>query len=285
MTSPEILLKHCTGCGAKYPATSEYFFRQSTCRDGLTPRCKECIKRQNKEWKKEHPEKCREYSRGYKERNRGKEKQRGKERYWKNTAKAREYNRNYHREHREEILQRQKRNYWQNPDKARAYGRKWRADHIEQYRQRHREQQREYRRKYGFKVKQSKSAYQKRSKHIVNAAVSRREARKKSLPAAFTGKDWERCLAYWGNCCCVCGNQQGFWSPLCMDHWIPLTSPDCPGTIPKNIVVLCRECNSSKNNHPAEEWLIIKVGKHKAREILTRVEAYFEWVKNQTKDE
>lgn len=47
MTTTEILQsagKNCTACGDEFPATAEYFSRQSAAKDGLQPWCKICAK-------------------------------------------------------------------------------------------------------------------------------------------------------------------------------------------------------------------------------------------------
>lgn len=108
--------------------------------------------------------------------------------------------------------------------------------------------------------------------------------RKRSLPNTLTVDNWLKCLEYWHGCCAVCGGQLrdlfGYVEPN-IDHWIPLNSPDCPGTIPTNIICLCESCNKSKGDAPANQWLISRYGKRKANTILKRIEAYFEWIKQQ----
>jgi hypothetical protein len=41
------------------------------------------------------------------------------------------------------------------------------------------------------------------------------------------------------------------------------------------------DCNNIKRDRMPEDWLIERYGREKAREILKRIEAYFEWVKSQ----
>ncbi len=112
----------------------------------------------------------------------------------------------------------------------------------------------------------------------------RRMARKRSLPDSFTHLDWERALSYFHGCCAVCGRQLydlfGHREAEA-DHWIPLVSPDCPGTVASNIVPLCGGvggCNNSKSTKNAKEWLTSKFGNRKAHEIECRIQTYFKWV-------
>jgi len=47
-------MKTCTKCRKEYPATSDYFYRDSHTQDGLKPSCKDCNKLQkNNKRKKE----------------------------------------------------------------------------------------------------------------------------------------------------------------------------------------------------------------------------------------
>jgi len=110
----------------------------------------------------------------------------------------------------------------------------------------------------------------------VRENVRRRRSRKHSLPHTFTVETWEACLNYFHGCCAYCGAQRDFWSPLHQDHYIPLTTPDCPGTIPTNIVPACRTCNSSKKDANPLEWLTRKFGKRQAKVIAARIQAYFD---------
>lgn len=115
----------------------------------------------------------------------------------------------------------------------------------------------------------------------------RRRARVRNLPYAFTIVHWQRALDYFNGCCAVCGRplRDLFGShTAATDHWIPLASPDCPGTIPTNIVPLCHGvggCNTRKQDKDAYKWLIEVFGKRRAREILNRVESYFAWIREQ----
>jgi hypothetical protein len=106
----------------------------------------------------------------------------------------------------------------------------------------------------------------------------RRRARRKNLPATYTRVQWEYATRYWQNACAVCGAQEGLWWTLAMDHWIPLASPKCPGTVAWNIVPLCdglTGCNTHKNAREAALWLQEKLGKTKAVRKLREIEIFF----------
>lgn len=156
---------------------------------------------------------------------------------------------------------------WRDPEYIKAYQRKyqrkWYSDNREKI------------------LKQAKSRHgkdpAKRQAHMVNY-----RAKKANLPSDFTSTDWEACLTYWGYCCAACGRPQGLFHVLAQDHWIPLTSNECPGTIPSNIIPLCHGedgCNNSKSNRNAEEWLPYRLGKNKAKKRLALIKEYFDKVR------
>lgn len=123
-------------------------------------------------------------------------------------------------------------------------------------------------------------AYSKK-KAFWQAASARKAARKRNLPATLTTAEWQYALDYFDNQCAVCGCSN---RKLALDHWIPLSDPrtDNPGTVAKNAVPLChdrRGCNIGKRNKPAEQWLSQRYGDSHAQEILRRIQAYFDSLK------
>jgi len=115
-----------------------------------------------------------------------------------------------------------------------------------------------------------------RDQNMVN--IHRRRTRKYAKPHTFTVDDAQFARTYWQQRCAVCGTEEGFWWKLQMDHWIPLSHPDCPGTVPTNMVPLCgglTGCNQSKSRRMPEPWLKQKFGPRKAAAILRRIEAFF----------
>ncbi len=116
----------------------------------------------------------------------------------------------------------------------------------------------------------------------VNAIGARRYERKRITPNVFTETDWQTCLSYFGHRCAVCGRPQGLWHTISKAHWIPLASPECPGTIPTNIIPLCNGidgCNNSQLANAPETWLTKRYGKYKATKIIQRVNQYFALMK------
>lgn len=266
MTS--IPLKRCTKCGEEFPATTEFFhFLKGKPRS----HCKRCRCEDQREYCAAHPEETaiRKWE-------------------WEN-------------KNREKVNSRLRKYAADNPEKVRESKRKSakkQASQIAESRNRP-------------EAKKKKREYDRRRYSANSEAVIRRvrqwdlnnpakvalqsqavRTRKHGLPFSFTDEDWQRCLEYWGHKCCICGNPPDLWHVLAREHWIAVTDPrsDNPGTVPWNILPMCHSrkgsrgmagCNNSKHNKDPEQWLIETFGKRKARQILKRIQAYFEWVRNQ----
>lgn len=155
------------------------------------------------------------------------------------------------------------------PEKARLY---------EQRRDKERNKQRaaEYRAKYPEKVRESMRRSQQKHPETFRLGTQRRRARKRQLPDTFTREDWAQCLEWWNGCCAYCGTQQGFWTKITADHFIPLSADCSPGTVRENMIPACLSCNSSKHTRDATEWTVKKFGQRQAKRILERIQSYFD---------
>jgi hypothetical protein len=112
----------------------------------------------------------------------------------------------------------------------------------------------------------------------VLAHCTSRRLRKRALPWTLTPEDIRFCRQFFYYACAVCGREEAFDAVIAMDHWIPLSSPDCPGTTPLNTIPLCHGengCNNSKGTKEPQAWLIQRFGTRQAAKILTRIERYF----------
>lgn len=194
---------------------------------------------------------------------------------------------------------------------AKARTRQWTADNSERnkarskaryvakkpeyqaYRKRNadkiREEKRAWRKANPDLVKKHKSESQKRHRAAANArsrkfahanpvkiriGVERRRARKRSLPDTYTSDEWLFALQYFGHACAYCGSPER----LTADHFIPLNSPDCPGTVADNMIPACHICNSGKCDNDPVAWLVERFGDERAHEILSIIGAYSEYV-------
>lgn len=175
---------------------------------------------------------------------------------------------------------RERKSKWQksNPERKRATSQKYRLNNLQKiadknriYNAKNKEKNLERNRRWMAENRE----YMREKGRVYD---NRRRARKLQFPDTFTNQEWLNCLEYFHYTCAVCGNQLrdlfGNIEPHA-DHWIPLSHPDCTGTIAANMVCLCSNCNLSKKDKVAITWLIEKYGKRKAREVEKRVMDYF----------
>lgn len=117
-----------------------------------------------------------------------------------------------------------------------------------------------------------------KSRKTVNR--QKRRATKRLLPKTFSQRDWDTALVYFEGRCAVCNHPQGLWHTIAQDHWIPVSLGG--GYTADNIIPLCHGkggCNNSKGKKHPETWLTERYGTRKAKQILKRIDDYFEWVK------
>ncbi len=246
-------LKRCSKCGVEFPATTEHFQVCKQQKSGFRPRCKTC------------------------------DNDAARARYQSEDVKARksEYRQ------RSDVLERER--IYHNSDKAKATRKLYdaRPDIKDRNRLRDKERNKDPKRREQSLLSDRKRRSKPSRKITVRVYEARRRAIERSLPSDFTREDWYKALDYFNGCCAVCGNQlHDLFGNITAqaDHWIPITSPNCPGTVVTNMLPLCGGlggCNNRKNNREPEQWLVSRYGKQKAKEIIGRIKAYFEWVEQQ----
>lgn len=172
-----------------------------------------------------------------------------------------------------------------------------RLDIQARYRNRNREELRKKGRAYSKanrqKHKERSRQWRQNNPDKARLTKHRRRTRERSLPYTFTLDQQERMFNYFDHSCAVCGIPQDMFTPLELDHWIPLNSDDCPGTVATNMIPLCGNrhgfanltgCNPSKSDKHPLDWLIDTHGNRKGRAIYDRIQAYFAWVLEQDED-
>lgn len=180
----------------------------------------------------------------------------------------------YRQTNREKIAQRHHEYHTNNRERLNQRRRERREKNHEEEKQ----SQREYYKKNHEKAKKAQREWHKANPEYRRISESRRRARKHSLPDTFTSQEWQACLEYFHYTCPVCGSQLrdlfGNVEPHA-DHWIPLASEHCTGTVAANMICLCSDCNLSKNDKLPEQWLAEKYSARKVEIILARVHRYF----------
>jgi hypothetical protein len=312
-------LKQCSSCGDTKPLTE--FYKSALGLYGRRGKCKDCCARAIGQTPSPNLRADPSIPDGYKRcsRCRGVKpatldffpKANGREKYGVQSMCRncrQEYNLNYNAQYRannRERLSEQKRAYYQERKHDEDYKRR-QSELRRTYRARNRQKIQEYNRHYraanrgkrreynrSFREKnpeyhlQYKRDWRARKPHKVLEYNLRRRTLRLKLDGQqnnFTQQDWERALAYFDNCCAVCGREADESRAIAADHWIPLNDPESLGTIPTNIVPLChgrKGCNNSKCDNSPVFWLMDMFGIEKAKEILEKINTYFEWVKAQ----
>lgn len=133
-----------------------------------------------------------------------------------------------------------------------------------------------YRNKNKVKVIERRQIYYKNHKKIASkqnktwdknnparrlVIYNKYRARENAAPGNFTEIDWNKQYKLQNGQCFYCGLNK----KLTIDHKMPLSKGG--SNRPENIVLACKECNSSKRDKPFEEFLVyIKINK----QIMTK---------------
>lgn len=249
----EAKTRRCSKCGVEYPASREYFSPDRRNKDGFQSACKACIREQLRQYRAAHKDIVSEQNRRYYRQQINERRIRARKHASENKGKRRDYIQRYRME---------------KTDELREWGRQYRAKNGEKIRNRKRQHIAHNR----DKERGRQRRYYQENRDKVRLYYHRRKARKQSLPDTFTVEEWEKARDYWHNCCAYCGSR----SPvLTIDHFIPLNSDRCIGTVPTNIVPACKPCNSSKGDRDAFAWLISQFGAERGKEIQARILTYF----------
>lgn len=259
--------------GPVLPATLEYFKKCKSGRYGVNGTCKECCKKQDQAYYLANKDQYKKHAKEYYERH--KETIKARVRAYEKTSQAK-----------------------RTPAVAERLREKWRARHHA-HKERRNMQERERRKAPEWKEKQRKynSNYFRKYniqrlrsdpdyRELRRISTLNRRARKRELPNNLTRADYDFAIEYFHGRCAVCGRQlndlfgERFAS---MDHWIPLSSLECPGTVPKNMIPLCSGidgCNNLKGAKDPLKWLNSRYGPQKAARIYSFIQAFFEAVRS-----
>lgn len=158
---------------------------------------------------------------------------------------------------------------WRDPEYIKAYM----AEYTRTHRAKHNEQSVDWHQNNPLYKKQwaRENPLKVRAYH-----VSRRK-KVLSLPSEFNDNDCSIMMAYWNGSCAYCGNPPGLLHShrMTVDHFIPITSPECPGTVPTNLLPCCQSCNSSKNSSNPQEWVHRVFGSRRGKKLLLAIAEYF----------
>jgi hypothetical protein len=242
----------------------ECFSSEKVRPEGMSHMCKSCdAKKQAGARKRNHAADLVRHQQ-YREQNGEKIRQRQREKYQQNPAPERQRSLIYHYAHRKEANTKSLQYSHTHRERLRLTNQIYRSLH---------------------KHKAERLARDRQRADEIRIQVANRRARIRELPNTFTADDYLFMMNYWHNACAVCGNQPGLYWTLAFDHWIPLASDECPGTVARNMIPLCHGlggCNNSKIHNPALPWLQKRYGKREASRIMRTVQEYFSQVMTRT---
>lgn len=156
--------------------------------------------------------------------------------------------REYREAHRESIKKYMREYYLKNKEKMDAASKRWQLKNPEKRAQ----AVRNWRIRHPEKDKKVHREWKKRNPENRCATEARRRARKMGLPYEWTTRHWRVAKDHFHGRCAYCGEND---SAMHQDHFIPICSPFCPGTVPWNMVPACADCNTSKGAMMPNEWM------------------------------
>lgn len=243
---------------------------------------KEEIARRKRGYYKSNREKISQMAFEYRLRNQSLLAERSKKYYLSNREKRLEYSRNWYQQNREHVLRITKIYYYANKHSLMKKRVEYQREYIKRNREIITSRRRKYREQNREKLNQQQRKYRAITRENQRLYAHRYRTLKRGLLFKFAIDDWICALNYFNGCCAYCGNPAGLFvfNRITADHFIPISDPDCPGTIPGNMVPACGSCNSSKNDKPPHDWVNQTFGKRKAAAILRRIAEFFEWVES-----
>lgn len=244
--------RFCKLCQQSYELTSENFYRDKKAKYGFAYTCINCTRKKLDKWENDNPERLKESRKEY---------------YEENKEHIQAVNTKWDEAHAEELKLYFAQYYLDHKEQHYENSRRWALEHPERVKEIHdaciaRNPERR---------RQSANEWVKSEKGRL--ARIRRRARMQALPDTLTAEQWAECLDYWNYSCAVCGKSYVIHA----DHYIPLASPECIGTVATNIIPLCKSCNSSKCDTMPDEWIMHKVGIG-GKVLLERIQEYFDFI-------
>lgn len=227
-------------CHVTFPATKEYFGSDKKGKQGLSSRCKTCL-RKLRESKKEIK---RQYDKKRREELGEKWVNQAKEYYRNNKEKKSEYDRKYRIENRDSRNEQKRKYYLKNRD----YYLKKNKEHVMQNKEHYLKYRMNYYQLNKDEIKRKNNIWRTSNPDKFNTLSQRRRARKKSVESNYTHEEWESCKKFFHNKCAYCGTEE----KLTQEHFIPL-SKGGEYTI-NNIIPACKSCNCSKQDKDFFDW-------------------------------
>lgn len=239
-TSEQPLFKVCRDCLFGFPATTDYFYKDTRTKDSLKTLCKGCYCKRCTNYVKDNPEKRREADR--RRYHQSPAKYRAKTQKWRMENPDKVRLQVMHRD--KEGQQRWRRN---NPEKQRQYDQSYRDKHPERVRER----ARRYYANNRDRRRENANRWDKEHPERKRNRDQNRTARKAKLIAQLTVVQWEWLLEQSGHCCVYCGRHESEAGMLAQEHTVPIVQGGHYTVT--NIRPACKSCNSSKGGRTPEQ--------------------------------
>lgn len=238
-------MKKCSKCGEEKPRDASHFHKDKSAKDGLVNECKECVAERGRVWRKNNPEKLKENSQKWNERNPGKSTARAKKWREENPERYKANLKKWHQENKSHANQRNRDWYQKNKDRNRENGDRWVKNNPEKAKAMYKRNAAKYKERHPEKAKE----WQKNNPELLRAYCQQYRARKKRLPATLTLNQWRACKEVFNHSCAYCGKPS---KRLQQEHFIAVTIGG-NYTI-NNIIPACKSCNSSKQDRDFFDW-------------------------------
>ena len=106
--------KICVKCGKRKPATTKFFHRNKSCKDGLRGDCIECRRKYNRQYRQAHFEKRREYDKQYAREHKKEKCKYNKQYTCEHKKEKREYNKQYYNQNQGKLREQNQQYYQRN---------------------------------------------------------------------------------------------------------------------------------------------------------------------------
>jgi 5-methylcytosine-specific restriction endonuclease McrA len=227
------MTKRCSKCGEEKPATSEFFHRRSTAKDGLFSYCKPCSCRTATAWNQKN---AAEHSVSY--------------RRWaaENRGRVRILRKKWKQNNQEKVKASDKSYRLRNEERLRAYDRgryPARKVEVQASRSRSKERNPSAAKRYG-------KHYRERHREAIASASRQRRAVKCGLLGRHTATDILKLYSDQAGQCFYCGTPLG--GSYHVDHKVPVMRTGSTNW-PKNLCCACPPCNLQKQDKTADEYI------------------------------
>lgn len=217
------IYKKCNGCLKEFLVTTEFWHKTKSTKDGLHTKCKECKNEYAKQYRKQNLDKIKKKSKIFRDNNK------------------------------ETIIKRKKEDYRKHIVSYKKRSKRWRENNIErdvkskyiryiEKIEEIKEYNNSYYRNNKDRIKKNVSNWIKNNKNKFKAIQARRRDRKNNLDCDISDVFILVVKKSFDNVCFKCKTKKD----LCLDHHFPLSKGF--GMNAKNVVLLCKSCNSSKYN-------------------------------------